>query len=329
MPAPTPRSHPVRSRGRLEALIADLGPGLRRGDALPAAPEHGRLLASGLTDIDGLIGGGFPADRLSEITGPPSSGRTSVGLALLARITGQGELAAFVDRADAFDPASAAAAGVDLDRVLWARAGAWREALLAVERLLETEGIPLVMLDLGSGSSAGSRSRAPAMVGSRSSAAVGSRSPAAAGSRSSATMGSRASATVGSRASAAVGSRVERARRRRSASRRGREADVLERIPASAWIRLARLATGTESALVVLSDRRLTGSQADLVLEMQSERPRFTGTPPLLEAVGRRALLVRRRGAPALEASREHEASPGPLHPDTPEKPMRVEGSKG
>jgi hypothetical protein len=49
---------------------------------------------------------------------------------------------------------------------------------------------------------------------------------------------------------------------------------------------------------MVLSDQRLTGSQAELVLEMRPPRPRFTGTPPLLEEIGLRAVLVRRRGAP-------------------------------
>jgi hypothetical protein len=73
-----------------------------------------------------------------------------VALALLAHTTtAAGELAAVVDRADAFDPASALAAGVDLERILWVRAEQWREALRCTERLLETAGIPLVLMDLG------------------------------------------------------------------------------------------------------------------------------------------------------------------------------------
>jgi RecA/RadA recombinase len=95
-----------------------------------------------------VLGGGFPRRRLSEIAGPASSGRTSVALALLARATRAGELAAVVDAADAFDPASAEAAGARLERVLWVRAPGLREALRSAERLLEAGGFALVLLDL-------------------------------------------------------------------------------------------------------------------------------------------------------------------------------------
>src|SRR5215510_11635344 len=63
----------------------------------------------------------FPAGLLSEIVGPWSSGGTSLLLALIARITTSGHHAALVDGADAFDPASAMAAGVDLARILWVK----------------------------------------------------------------------------------------------------------------------------------------------------------------------------------------------------------------
>jgi hypothetical protein len=142
------RRQPLRSRERLEALLRDLGPQIRQGE--PATTEPLARCPSGLPEIDALLEGGFPCGRLSEIVGPPSSGRTSVALALLAHTTREaGELAAVVDPADAFDPPSAQAAGVDLERVLWVRAEQWREALRCTERLLETDGIPLVVMDLG------------------------------------------------------------------------------------------------------------------------------------------------------------------------------------
>jgi len=155
-------AHARSSPAQIEALLADLGPRLGRGGALrPTPPLH----ASGLAAIDALLGGGFPGGGVSEIVGPPSSGRTSVALALLARTTrppdatgrtnhaknaSLGALAAWIDRADSFDPVSAEAAGVNLENVLWVRAGNWREALRCGERLLETEGLPLIVLDLAS-----------------------------------------------------------------------------------------------------------------------------------------------------------------------------------
>jgi hypothetical protein len=59
--------------------------------------------------------------QVSELVGPRSSGRTSLLVQLLAAATQRGELVALVDTLDTFDVESAAAAGVDLDRVLWVR----------------------------------------------------------------------------------------------------------------------------------------------------------------------------------------------------------------
>src|SRR6516164_3786054 len=77
-------------------------------------------VSTGVAALDDLTGG-LPRGALSEITGPASSGRTGVMLAALAGATHRDEACALVDASDSFDPASAAAAGVDLDRLLWLR----------------------------------------------------------------------------------------------------------------------------------------------------------------------------------------------------------------
>jgi hypothetical protein len=77
--------------------------------------------ATGIDLLDAPLGGGFPRGQLSELVGPRSSGRTSVLMTMLAAATGRGELVALVDALDTFDVESAAAAGVDLDRLLWIR----------------------------------------------------------------------------------------------------------------------------------------------------------------------------------------------------------------
>jgi hypothetical protein len=128
------------------SLPAELAERLRTGAAPNEASTLPRL-ATGIAAVDALLGGGFPRGRVTEITGPLSSGRTSLALALLAAATRAGEIAAVVDAADAFDPASAAAAGADLSRVLWARPPRPREALRCAERLLEARGFGVVVLD--------------------------------------------------------------------------------------------------------------------------------------------------------------------------------------
>src|SRR5271157_1248460 len=78
------------------------------------------MVSTGLGTLDALTGG-LPRGALSEITGPASSGRTGVMLAALAGATRREEACALVDASDNFDPASAVAAGVNLDRLLWVR----------------------------------------------------------------------------------------------------------------------------------------------------------------------------------------------------------------
>jgi len=76
---------------------------------------------TGVPAVDTALAGGFPRGELSELAGPRSSGRTTVLLHTLAAATARGELVALVDALDMLDVDSAAAAGVDLRRLLWIR----------------------------------------------------------------------------------------------------------------------------------------------------------------------------------------------------------------
>src|SRR5438477_7644475 len=91
--------------------------------ALPPLDPHDELAVAPtcITALDARLSGGFPRGQLSELVGPRSSGRTSVLLRLIAAATARGELVALVDALDRFDVVSAAAAGIDLDRLLWIR----------------------------------------------------------------------------------------------------------------------------------------------------------------------------------------------------------------
>jgi recA bacterial DNA recombination protein len=82
-----------------------------------AAPE---MVSSGIPEIDSLTGG-LPRGCLTEICGPVSSGRTSLLLAAMAAATRREEVCALVDASDALHPQSAAAAGMDLQKMLWVR----------------------------------------------------------------------------------------------------------------------------------------------------------------------------------------------------------------
>src|SRR5258708_24141723 len=106
-----------RKPGKLDTGL--IGRGLE-GFQSRAAVE---LQPSGVTELDAVLGGGFPRGSLVELCGPASSGRTSLAFSLLAQATERQEACAFVDVADSLDPISLAAAGVELPRLLWIRCG--------------------------------------------------------------------------------------------------------------------------------------------------------------------------------------------------------------
>jgi recombination protein RecA len=106
-------------RAQINAALANRIP-----SALSPAPRVTRsVVATGVAEIDELLDGGLPLGAITEMVGPESSGRTSVVLSFLARMTQAARVCAWVDVADMFHPESAAAAGVDLTWLLWIRCG--------------------------------------------------------------------------------------------------------------------------------------------------------------------------------------------------------------
>lgn len=98
-------------------------------------------------ELDALTGG-LPRGGLAEIYGSTSSGRTSLGLAALAQRTSHGEVCAWVDASDSFDPYSAHRMGAALHRLLWVRCRDLEQAIQATGLLLGSAGFGLVGLDL-------------------------------------------------------------------------------------------------------------------------------------------------------------------------------------
>jgi hypothetical protein len=92
------------------------------GTALPSAARKSYPpIPTGFAALDALLGGGVPRGQITELVGRASSGRTSVVFSLLAEATTRGEIAAYIDATDCFDPESAQKAGIALQRLLWVR----------------------------------------------------------------------------------------------------------------------------------------------------------------------------------------------------------------
>jgi recombination protein RecA len=125
-PQPSPRSTVEMTAKKTAEILAQVGAipklaGVVSASRLEVRPSP-EMVSSGIPQLDSLTGG-LARGCLTEICGTASSGRTSVLLFALARATQRGEVCALVDASDAFDPASAAAAGMAMSRLLWVRCG--------------------------------------------------------------------------------------------------------------------------------------------------------------------------------------------------------------
>jgi len=94
----------------------------RYSSVLTLSPKTIReVVPTGITLIDELLNGGIPVGAITELTGPASSGRTSIAISALAQRTREGSVCAWIDAKDRLDPESAAVSGVSLNHLLWVR----------------------------------------------------------------------------------------------------------------------------------------------------------------------------------------------------------------
>ena len=105
-------------------------------------------IPTGCLSLDAAIGvGGVPKGRIVEIYGPESSGKTTIGLQVLAEAQKKGGLAAFVDTEHALDVNYAERLGVDLDNLLLSQPEFGEQALEIVETLVRSNAIDVIVVD--------------------------------------------------------------------------------------------------------------------------------------------------------------------------------------
>src|ERR1700719_4950956 len=109
--------------GNLAALRLQVETALAGRVAAPFSYRGRKLVemvSAGVPEVDRLTGG-LPRGGLTEICGPPCSGRATLLSSAVASRTASAEVCALVDGHDSFDPYSAEAAGVQLEQLLWVR----------------------------------------------------------------------------------------------------------------------------------------------------------------------------------------------------------------
>jgi RecA/RadA recombinase len=148
-PPPLPPGEHQAVRNLRASLEASIAAKLSSGSELVRAIARQRreeILPTTIEPLDALLGGGLARGKMTEIAGRGT--RFSIVIAALAAATSIGEAAALIDAGDSFDPQLAAAAGVDLQRLLWVRSQTMKQTVTAAEMIGAT-GFQLIIIDTG------------------------------------------------------------------------------------------------------------------------------------------------------------------------------------
>lgn len=115
------------------------------------------VFPTNIATLDLALGcGGVPRGRVFELFGTESSGKTTTCLQIIAacqkhifKTNGveHNGVAAFIDAEHAFDPAWAAAIGVDNEALLFSQPSSGDEALMVAEMLVKSGQVQLVIID--------------------------------------------------------------------------------------------------------------------------------------------------------------------------------------
>ena len=105
-------------------------------------------ISSGSLGLDMALGrGGFARGRIYEFYGPPSGGKTTLAMSLMAQAQKRGFSTCFVDAEHTADPQLFKAMGVNIDDVIKIKAYAGEDNIDALETLIKTGTIDVAVVD--------------------------------------------------------------------------------------------------------------------------------------------------------------------------------------
>lgn len=112
------------------------------------AAEKIPSIPTGSIAFDLALGiGGFPRGRVVEVFGPEATGKTTLGLHVIAEAQKRGGMAAFIDAEHALDPKYAASVGVDVDNLLISQPDYGEQALEIAEVLVRSGAVDVIVVD--------------------------------------------------------------------------------------------------------------------------------------------------------------------------------------
>ena len=113
-----------------------------------SATSQVEAIPSGSLSLDRALGiGGIPRGRITEIFGPESSGKTTLGQHIIAETQKQGGIAAYIDVEHALDPSYASRCGVNVDDMLISQPDTGEQALEITEALLRSGAVGIIVID--------------------------------------------------------------------------------------------------------------------------------------------------------------------------------------
>jgi len=118
---------------------------MRLGDQAAVAIP---VISTGSIALDAALGvGGVPRGRVVEIFGPEASGKTTLGLNIVAQAQKVGGVAAFIDAEHALDTRYAGALGVDMDNLLISQPDTGEQALEIADTLVRSGAVDVIVVD--------------------------------------------------------------------------------------------------------------------------------------------------------------------------------------
>ena len=136
----------------LELAITQIDRQFGKGSIMRLGEEHIPMMensiSTGCLSLDVALGvGGVPKGRLIEIFGPESSGKTTLGLHIIAEAQKAGGFAAFIDAEHAVDPEYSKNLGVNTEELLISQPDTGEQALEICETLVRSSALDVIVID--------------------------------------------------------------------------------------------------------------------------------------------------------------------------------------
>ncbi len=108
-------------------------------------------ISTGSIDLDAKLGvGGLPLGRIVDCYGPPSGGKSTLSLHLIANAQKAGYRCAYIDTEFSFDPKWATTIGVNVDELIFSQPDCAEEGLDIIDKLVKSKEINVIIVDSAS-----------------------------------------------------------------------------------------------------------------------------------------------------------------------------------